>query len=1069
MFSFFKNKSSVFLILVITLSVSLSSFSNTFTALSSAIFNAPKASAATGVTITGYSNSNPAYSLCLYGAGQSSANATVVSSGSSSNNISASLPVQPLPKGSTYTLLVIDATNSCYGNKIGREINFISYPNHISEIKVSYDSRGGLSKLSSEINNQSPYITSNGGNTVINFCLGKTDPVNIELTDPDGDNLEFSVTPYLYDGLSYTSSQSAGKLIYTIYPSLSNVRTTGFIPLPTSMDGLPIPTIFTAREVADSYRSASGDETRVNVNFNVIKCDNSSLSSSSISYSPITSSSIYSNISSISNYYPPYYSGSNNGLSYSCQGGNFSSDVYGNYFYNAIIGGFCNIFWSGYFYPSNGPINYYPPVYSTSSSSYVYNPSSIAYSSITQEPVYTSSSVQSPAPLSLIQPVISSSVDRSSVPSSSVIVSSIANNPTSYSVIPNCPVNVNDSINYYGGGHISLQNNSPYSSNNLSANINLPVGVTVYGLEKGYNFYQNGNNLNISFPEVGAYGEISTFYTTNYSGRDYNSSTVINCNQVTNPRVSSAVAASSSVINLASTISISSSSTAVLPDCPEGPFPDENSCYCSEPKTITFDPTPIGGNDHSHFCKLVKLSPQGLPVCDGEVVMDVKSCICSEPRQFVDTSAEADHYHICKILEVVNISISSSSSIPEVVLSSSSTTQSTNSISVSLIKPPFCESPNLVLSTDQKLCVCPIAGQLIYIVKDSNGKEESICRDTIPEAIVSQISSSSSSAEQVEVLSSSSSSSSLSSNSSSGFKGCEDSDLVLTVDGKFCKCPKAGELIYIKKDANGKEDSICSATNPFINSNASSSTSSSISTISNLSSVSSSSTVEIAPVTPLSGGSNGGVISIGGNGGSVITIASSSLASSENVSSPLRLSGQLSARDVPATCEDSVKVNGVCPSQGTLDTRQVPATSADMFSIDDPYTCGGNLKGKVMNTNSKTVKYEFFKNGSSIPAFSYDVPVKADGTFELVIDYNIVPEDTYKIVYSAKNNNGTVVSDSIEEFVTNNCTGVNALKYYANKTVRTGGQGIAPIAMVLLGLLALAGAIRFAFAKPRIN
>jgi hypothetical protein len=808
-----------------------------------------------------------------------------------------------------------------------------------------------------------------------------------------------------------------------------------------------------------------------------------------------------------------YYYNSNNGQTYYCTGGSYDNQIFGNYFYEAIVGAFCNIYWSGYFYPT-GPINYYPPVSSISSSSYVYNPSSIGYSSAIQEPVYTSSSIQGPVSLIPFE-------TKSSIVSSNVAVSSVANNPSSYSIIPNCPVAVNSSLNYYGGGQISLQNNSPYTSNNLSANINLPTGVTVYGLEKGYNFYQNGNNLNISFPEVGPYSEISTSYTTNYNGADYNSSAVINCNQVTTPPVSSVIASSSSAINVASATQASSSRTrdqgtrdercenndrrnecnrecrnqnrdarnrnnesngerdkrerrerncqssslssvavissysaAALPDCPEEAFPDENSCYCPAPKTITFDPTPVGGNDHSHYCKLLEVTPQGLPICDNEVVFDINSCICPEPRQFADTSVEADHYHICKIPEPVTSSSSSSLTQEVSSTSSSSSVEAfSSSTSVSSTREPFCESANLILSEDKKLCICPIIGELIYIEKDANGNEESICRATSPKSVTSSSSSS--------ILISTSISSSSSSISSTGFKGCEDSDLVLTDDGKFCKCPTAGELIYIVKDANGKEDSVCRATPPEVDTSSISSVSSSSS-----SSFISSSSIEVAPL--LSAGSGGGVITIGGIGGAGEN-STSVQSSSQAANAPARLSGQLSARDVPSNCEESVKVNGICPSSGTLDARQTPATTYDMFSIDDPYTCGGNFKGKIMNTSSKTVKYEFFKNGSSKASFSYDVPVKTDDTFELVIDYSIIPEDTYKIVYSAISNTGVVVSNSIEEFVTNNCSGANALAYLANKTIRTGGQGLTPIFMVVFGVLTLVGAIKFVLSKPRMN
>jgi hypothetical protein len=1122
MFNFFKNKSSVFLILVITFSISLSSFSNTFSALSGALFNAPKASAGTtGITLSGYTSAQN-YSLCLVSASNGSVQLVAGQSTTQNQTVALSTPIVGSPQ--TYTLSLRNGTDSCNGTVLANSATFTVYANHNTNLAVSNSytaastnaagattNASGTLSATATIYNQKAYITSNGGNASINFGLNSTATQTVVFTDPDGDNLVEAASPTVPTGFSVSgAATSNGTYTYTIYPNSTATNTLG------ASGSFR----FSVKEQATALPTPEVTDTLVNYSVSQTGTVNTTISSSSMSSSSNNSTFYYNN---------------NNGLSYYCQGGSYESFISNNYFYNTIVGAFCNIYWSGYFYPS-GSINYYPPVSSISSSSYVYNysatSSSSLYNSLRAEPVYTSSSIQGPAPVSLIQFEARSSVVSSSIVSASAVaVSSVANNPTSYSIIPNCPVIVNSSLNYYGGGQISLQNNSPYTSNNLSANINLPTGVTVYALEKGYNFYQNGNNLNISFPEVGAFGEISTSYKTNYLGSDYNSSAVINCNQVTNPPISSIVSSSSTVNvtsatqasssrtrdqgtrdercenndqrrecqkecrnqiqdfrnrnnesngernnrerrerncrpedNSSSLVLVSSSSVATLPDCPEGAFPDENACYCPSPKTITYDPTPVGGNDHSHYCKLVEVTPEGLPICNDEVVIDVNSCICPIPRTFVDTSAEADHYHICKVQELVAASSSSSAAAPEAV-SSSSIASSNVSISVSLVKPAFCESPNLVLSADQKLCICPKAGELIYIVKDANGKEESVCRATSPEvATSSSISSTSSLATTVSSISSSSSTQNNSSSTSSqGFKGCEDADLVLTDDGKLCKCPTAGELIYIKKDASGKEDSVCSATDPFAISS-----SSSVSTSSSSSSIGLSS-IEAAPLALAA--NSGGVITIGGIGGSTTTNSVSNATPSDILNSTPRLSGQLSARDIPTTCEDSVKINGVCPSQGTLDARQIPAnaTAYDMFSIDDPYTCGGNLKGKVMNTKSQTVKYEFFKNGSATPAFSYDVPVKADGTFELVIDYNVVQEDTYKIVYSATNNSGMVVSNSIEEFVTNNCTGVNALTYYANKTVRTGGQGLTPILMVVFGLLVLVGVIRFALAKPRIN
>jgi hypothetical protein len=739
----------------------------------------------------------------------------------------------------------------------------------------------------------------------------------------------------------------------------------------------------------------------------------------------------------------PVYNGNlPNYTNYSCSSGNYNGGISENFWYTILTNAVCNFYWSG----------------STNSSS----------------------------------SLSSTSVSNSSIENSqkNSIISSAVLNSSSYSIIPNCPVSVNDSINYYGGGHISIQNNSPYASNNLSANINLPDGVKVYSLEKNYNFYQNGNNLNISFPEVVPYGEISTFYTTNYTGKDYNSPTAINCNQIINNSSSSVIVSNSSIQKISSVLESTSSKNRGQGtrdvQCENNDRRRDCDGECQNQNIETRE-NRNNRQRRGRECEVVNSTQSSSELsksnCGDEVFEIYDSCICLEPRQIFDTSAEVDHFHICKLQdETVNTSSLSKSSISSVIETTPSSTNSSNSkstssisILVSLIKPPFCESPNLILSSDQKLCICPKKGDLIYIEKDQNGKEESICRSSPLKELIVETANNSSSISSIKNNGNSETISSI-----SLAKSCESPNLVVSPDSLSCICPKKGDLIWIIKNTLGVEESICSATDPRLTETSSSLVSNSSSNSSQISSSNnstsfSSSSIQVAPLTLA--GSGGGTITIGGNSSnnsssnSVINTVTEDLKNSPTTVETLRLSGQLSAREVPNVCDDSVKINNSCPAQGTLDARQLQSntTAAEMFSIDDPYTCGGNLKGKLMNGNTKTVKYEFFKNGSTLPTFSYDVPVNSDGTFELVIDYNVITEDTYKIVYSAKNNSGVVVSDSIEEFVTKNCSSAKALSYFASKTVRTGGQGLVSILMVVFGFLALFGAIKFAITKPRMN
>jgi hypothetical protein len=184
---------------------------------------APTAFAATGVTITGYSTSNPSFSLCLYGPNGTQSSAQIVSG--SGTSINASLPVQPLPNGSTYNLFVQNASGSCTNGTIaGAIVSFIVYPGHMTTVPVSFTSNLLAANGTPVVVNQAPYYSSNNGNTTINLCLGSTTPVTVEFTDAENDNLTGNVsnTPI---SSSYISGN--GKVTYTVYPTSNNTASLG--------------------------------------------------------------------------------------------------------------------------------------------------------------------------------------------------------------------------------------------------------------------------------------------------------------------------------------------------------------------------------------------------------------------------------------------------------------------------------------------------------------------------------------------------------------------------------------------------------------------------------------------------------------------------------------------------------------------------------------------------------------------------------------------------------------------------------------------------------------------------
>jgi hypothetical protein len=268
-------------------------------AIAASALVSPVASAAEGVTITGYSNSNPSYSLCIYGPGQTSANATLISSGTSSSNINANLPVAPLPNGSTYNIFVQNASNSCTNGSIaGVQVPFTVFPRHMTTVPVTFSGTPAVlaANGASSIVNQSPYLSSNSGNTTINLCLGKTDSVTLTFTDPDNDNLQQAAAPLnLPSGMTYASNTSGGTITYTLYPSSNNVSVLGTIAGTAT---------FSVQEQANSYQTAVGAAKTADITFNVSNtCSNTSttvVSSSSMMSSSSSAAAVATPVASSS-------------------------------------------------------------------------------------------------------------------------------------------------------------------------------------------------------------------------------------------------------------------------------------------------------------------------------------------------------------------------------------------------------------------------------------------------------------------------------------------------------------------------------------------------------------------------------------------------------------------------------------------------------------------------------------------------------------------------------------------------------------------------------------------------
>ncbi len=153
------------------------------------------------------------------------------------------------------------------------------------------------------------------------------------------------------------------------------------------------------------------------------------------------------------------------------------------------------------------------------------------------------------------------------------------------------------------------------------------------------------------------------------------------------------------------------------------------------------------------------------------------------------------------------------------------------------------------------------------------------------------------------------------------------------------------------------------------------------------------------------------------------------------------------------------------PTFGTLSVKNLG------FKIEDPYTCGGGFEGTLTDSTVKVIKYELFKKGDSTPIYVYEVPV-TDGKFKLAIDYNIIKEGDYKVVFTGTNSNSQSQSGTFEAFITNNCDkskpvttikqGTFATNNPKGTTTRSGGLSeesisiITILALIILGLGGLA-------------
>lgn len=197
-----------------------------FAIAASALITPAVSAGTTGITISGYTAAQN-YSLCLTSASNGSVQLVAGQNANQSQTISLSqTPTVGAPL--TYTLSLRTGTDSCNGNVLSTSTTpIVVYANHNTNVTI-VNTASAITSVVATPYNQKAYVTSNGGNASINFCLNKIDSQTVVFTDPDGDNLIEAATATVPTGFSASGAATAnGTYTYTIYPNSTATNTLG--------------------------------------------------------------------------------------------------------------------------------------------------------------------------------------------------------------------------------------------------------------------------------------------------------------------------------------------------------------------------------------------------------------------------------------------------------------------------------------------------------------------------------------------------------------------------------------------------------------------------------------------------------------------------------------------------------------------------------------------------------------------------------------------------------------------------------------------------------------------------
>jgi hypothetical protein len=177
------------------------------------------------------------------------------------------------------------------------------------------------------------------------------------------------------------------------------------------------------------------------------------------------------------------------------------------------------------------------------------------------------------------------------------------------------------------------------------------------------------------------------------------------------------------------------------------------------------------------------------------------------------------------------------------------------------------------------------------------------------------------------------------------------------------------------------------------------------------------------------------------NGGGSITISLDN-----KTTQSTQVSKSSISTEIPVAAGTQAQTNLTSKNNGVLKSK---------LEITDPYVCGVGSYGNVPNAKDfgvDNVYYDFYKEGSTVSAYSFKLKLNNNGDFFLPISSssNLIAEGKYRVVYYALDSEGNKSQGEYTDFITDNCSNIPGNPDV--NSVRTGGSDYVLSVAVLLTL-----------------